>query len=167
MALAYIGLGGNVGDRLDNIARARRGLALLPETVLLQDAPIYETRPVGGPQDQAYFYNSVSLIDTHLEPLQLLSELQSLERRVGRRREDETVRWGPRVLDLDILFYDDMVIEEINLVVPHPRMIERAFVLMPLADLDRDLMHPVLEMTISELLERMDEDDEGIHRISV
>lgn len=167
MALVYVGLGGNLGDRLENITQARKGLALLPETVLIQNASIYETRPVGGPSDQDDFYNSVSLLETRLEPLALLAALQELEYRVGRRRDEETVRWGPRVLDLDIIFYDDRVIEESGLIVPHPRMSERAFVLLPMADLDRDFVHPVLEMTVRELLERMDVENEGIRRLSV
>lgn len=166
MALVYVALGTNLGDRGDNIKRARQELAKLSKTVLIDNAPVYETRPVGGPAGQENYYNSACLLETALEPMALLAELQKIERGLGRMRGTET-RWGPRVIDLDIVLWDDRVIEEPKLVVPHPRMAERAFVLKPLSDLDRDLMHPVLELTVLELLERTDWEHEGIQRISV
>lgn len=167
MALVYVGLGTNLGDRLENIKAARHALARLPDTLLIDNAPVYETTPVGGPADQGDYYNSVSLLDTRLEPLELLRRLQDIERALGRKREAEGVRWGPRLMDLDILLWDDQVIEERDLVAPHPRMAERAFVLAPLADLDADIVHPVVELTVRELLERMDLEHEGIRRIPV
>ncbi|MCD8351207.1 MAG: 2-amino-4-hydroxy-6-hydroxymethyldihydropteridine diphosphokinase [Planctomycetaceae bacterium] len=167
MAMVYVGLGTNLGDRLENIREARKGLAVVPDTDLLDNAPIYETSPVGGPGGQENYYNTVSLVDTRLEPVELLRHLHAIERLRGRRREGETSRWGPRLLDLDILLWDDSVVEEPNLTVPHPRMAERAFVLAPLADLDPDFLHPVLDLTIRELLQRIPPDDAAIRRLSV
>lgn len=165
MTVVFVGFGSNMGDRLDNIRRARRELALLPDTILIDNAHIYETKPVGGPAGQDDYLNSVSLVDTRLEPLELLRRLQQIERQLGRRREGETGRWGPRLIDLDILLWEDSVIEEPELVVPHPRLAERAFVLVPLADLQPDFLHPVLDLTIRELLERNGRDDEGVRRL--
>lgn len=165
MAFVYLGVGSNLGDRKANLMAARQGLAALPQTSLLRNARIYETRPVGGPTGQSPFLNSVSLVDTTLAPFDLLTEIQRLERGIGRRRELEKVRWGPRIIDIDILLWDDMVIDHGELVVPHPRLATRAFALLPLADLDPDLLHPTLERTVAELLERIDLKNEGIRRV--
>ena len=165
MALVYLGLGSNLGDRGANLAAARRGLAKLADTVLIDNAPVYETSPVGGPSGQGNFYNSACLVKTRLEPMDFLRATQELERAIGRVRERETSRWGPRVIDIDILLWGDSVVEEPDLVVPHPHLAERAFALMPLVDLDRDLLHPVLDMTVKELLERIDLENEGIRRL--
>lgn len=165
MALVYLGLGSNLGEREANLAAARNGLAQLRDTVLIDNARIYETPPVGGPSGQGMFLNSASLVETSLEPLEFLREIQEIERRVGRVREAEEVRWGPRVIDIDILLWDDAVFDEGELIVPHPRLAERAFVLLPLADLDGDMLHPVMELTVRELLQRIDLENEGIRRL--
>ena len=167
MAMVFLGLGSNLGDRLANIVEARKELAVLPETILMENAPIYETKALGGPADQEDYLNSVSLVDTKLEPHDLLKHLHTIERRLGRRREGETGRWGPRLIDLDILFWDDSVVEEADLVIPHPRLAERAFVLVPLADIYPDMLHPVIELTIRELLERIGPEHEGVRRLSL
>ena len=165
MALVFLGLGSNLGDRSANLAAARRLLAALPRTALIRDASVYETPPVGGPPGQEPYLNSASLIETRMDPQELLREIQAVEIAVGRDRKAE-VRWGPRVIDIDILFWGDMVLEEPDLVIPHPRLAERAFALLPLADLDPDFLHPVKERTVAELLERIDLEDEGIRRLS-
>lgn len=165
MALAYLGLGSNLGERQANIDAARRGLAMLPDSILIKNAAIYATKPVGGPPDQGEFLNSASLVDTFLEPMAFLAEIHKLERSIGRFREHETVRWGPRIIDIDILLWDDLIMDEKDLVIPHPRLAERAFALLPLADLDRDVLHPALDLTIAELLERTECGDEGIRRL--
>ncbi len=165
MALVHLGLGSNLGDRERNLAEARRRLALVRDSSLLRNAPVYETPPVGGPEGQGRFLNSASLMMTGLSPHEFLREIHAVERSVGRLRESETVRWGPRVIDIDILLWDDAVIDGDELTVPHPRMAERAFVLLPLADLDRDLLHPTLDLTVGELLERLDWNNEGIRRL--
>ena len=167
MALAYLGLGSNMGNRGANLAAARRALAGLPQTGLIKNAFVYETRPVGGPTGQGAFLNSASLVETTLSPYGLLEQIQKVEKDIGRKREAETVRWGPRVIDIDILLWDDLVVDDYGLTIPHPRLSKRAFALLPLADLDPDLLHPTLDLTVRELLERIDLANEGIRRLSV
>ncbi len=168
MPLAYLGLGSNLGDRAENLAAARRSLERMRNTKLLRNAPTYETPPVGGPAGQGSFLNTVSLVETELTPQEFLKEIHKAERAIGRIREKEAERWGPRVIDIDILLWDGGRIEEENLTVPHPRLAERLFALLPLADLDKDLKHPGLNRTIGELLTTLTETDgthEGIRRL--
>jgi 2-amino-4-hydroxy-6-hydroxymethyldihydropteridine diphosphokinase len=132
---AFIGLGSNLGDRL---ATLRQGVAQLEEggdVVAL--SPVYETEPVGGPEDQGAFLNLVVELDTTDSPHQLLARCQALEEAAHRVR---TVRFGPRTLDADVLLVGDLVVDEPDLVVPHPRMWERRFVLAPLSDLAPELV---------------------------
>lgn len=150
MARVFVGLGSNEGDRLANISRAVQLLGGTPGIQLMQMATIYETPPAGGPPQEDYL-NSVVAIETALPPHELLAALKALERRMGRAPSPE--RWGPRVIDLDILLYDQQVIREPHLVIPHPRLPERRFVLEPLAQLAPDAVHPVLRKTVAELLE--------------
>ncbi len=128
---AYLGLGSNLGDRE---AHLRNAVAELPDLAAV--SPVYESSPVGGPP-QDDFLNAVAALDTGLSPRQLLDLAHRLEARAGRVR---TVRWGPRTLDVDVLLVADLVVDEPDLIVPHPRMEERAFVLAPLADLDPSLV---------------------------
>ncbi len=147
MVEAYIGIGSNLGDRRDFCARALGLLGLLPHSRLIAYSSAYETEPVGdvgGP-----FLNLVARVDTELPARRLLGILQETERGLGR---DIARRAGPRTLDLDLLFYGEQVIHDCDLVVPHPRLHERRFVLIPLAELTRNLVHPVLGQTISTLL---------------
>ncbi|MGO9913015.1 MAG: 2-amino-4-hydroxy-6-hydroxymethyldihydropteridine diphosphokinase [Acidimicrobiales bacterium] len=131
--LAWLGLGSNLGDRqsylVDAVAALRR---LDPE---LQVSPVYETAPVGGPEGQGSYLNCVVKLETDLSPRALLAVAQGLESDAERVR---TERDGPRTLDVDLLLLDDLVIDDPDLVVPHPRLSERAFVLAPLEDLDPD-----------------------------
>lgn len=150
MARVFLGVGTNEGDRLDNISRAAQALAASGAVRLIQMATITETEPVGGP-DQPNFLNTVVEVETAVSPHALLQQLQRLERSLGRVPSPQ--RWGPRVIDLDILLYDDRSINEPHLAIPHPQMHLRRFVLEPLAQLAPDLMHPVLKRTIKELLE--------------
>lgn len=166
MAHVYLGLGSNQGDRAANLAAARDGLAALPETRLLRTASVYLTRPVGGPLGQEDFYNSACLVDTALPPRRLLGEIHRLERVIGRRRENERVRWGPRAIDIDILLWDGLTLAEPDLVIPHPRLATRAFALAPLAELDPEFRHPAEGASVGELLERIDQEHEGIRRLS-
>ena len=149
MARVFIGIGSNEGERLSNISRAAQALAQLPMTRLVQMAPIYETAPVGGPP-QGDFLNTVVELDTAIAPRELLAYLKALETQFGRRPSD--VRWGPRVIDLDILLYDQTVTSDPDLIIPHPLLHHRRFVLEPLADLAPALVHPVLKKTVAELL---------------
>jgi 2-amino-4-hydroxy-6-hydroxymethyldihydropteridine diphosphokinase len=148
--IIYLGLGTNLSDRLSNLQQAIT--SLFPGVHVLAQSPIYETQP-WGLTDQPTFLNMVLKGATHLPPLDLFEHLKSLETRLGRL---PSVRWGPRLIDIDILFYSDTVLSSPQLTIPHPRLHERAFVLIPLADLAPDLLHPVLEKTIRQLLDRVD-----------
>jgi len=129
---AFLALGSNLGDRW---ALLRRGVAALPDVVAV--SPVYETDPVGGPDDQGAYLNLVVELDTDLSPRELLAAAQRAEAGAKRVR---TERWGPRTLDVDVLLVGDEAVDEPDLVVPHPRMWERAFVLVPLADLAPELV---------------------------
>lgn len=129
---AFLALGSNLGDRW---ALLRRGVAALPDVVAV--SPVYETDPVGGPSDQGAYLNLVVELDTDLSPRELLEVAHRAEAGAQRVR---TERWGPRTLDVDVLLVGDEVVDEADLVVPHPRMWERAFVLVPLADLAPELV---------------------------
>jgi 2-amino-4-hydroxy-6-hydroxymethyldihydropteridine diphosphokinase len=145
MAIAYIGLGANLGDRLETLQEALDALA---ESVSVLDvSSVYETAPQGC-ADQPDFLNAVARIQTDLPPADLLSAMSGIERRLGRMRHR---RWGPRTIDLDILSYDRLVCHGPDLTLPHPRMHQRAFVLIPLAEIAPQFVHPVFGKTASTL----------------
>jgi len=159
MARVFVGVGSNEGDRKSHLATAGEGLDRLPGTSVAF-SPVYETEPV-GPVPQGRFLNAVAELQTTLSPQELLLALSSIEKAAGRPAPEERVKWGPRTLDLDILLFADTVISADDLVVPHPMMHDRWFVLKPLADLDAGAVHPLLQMTVGELLRHVEENSVG------
>ncbi len=150
----FIGFGSNVGNQLDFCDRAITLLGLLPHSTLLAVSPLYETEPVldhaqPGPK---WFLNGVVQLTTDVTPASLLMVCREIERSLGR---DDDHRTGPRTLDLDILFYGQRVIHDPDLVIPHPRLHQRRFVLAPMTDLDPAWVHPQLHLPVSELLEQV------------
>lgn len=153
MTRAFIGLGSNQGDSHQQLDQALTALAELPRSVLIRCSPRYWTAPVGD-TDQADFLNAVAELDTALEPQDLLRRMQRIEDDLGRERDPDR-RWGPRTIDLDLLLFGHAVIRNAELVVPHPRMARRAFVLKPLADLVPRLEVPGMAR-VAELLDGLD-----------
>lgn len=135
---AYIGVGSNLGDRRENMRRAIRLLAETGEIKVERVAPLYRTAPLGV-EDQPEFFNSVVEVETTLSPQELLARLLKVEASLGRVREK---RWGPRVIDLDLLLYDDLQLVTPELILPHPRLTERAFVVVPLSELAPEMLLP-------------------------
>ncbi len=144
--LIYLAAGSNLGDRLGNLINALEGLP--PQVIPLRTSPVYETPP-WGVLDQPKFLNLVFEAETRLAPVELLKYLKDLETRLGRQPGR---RYGPRVIDLDILFYQDRILNLPELQIPHPQMAARLFVLRPLADLAPDARHPQSGLTVRELL---------------
>jgi 2-amino-4-hydroxy-6-hydroxymethyldihydropteridine diphosphokinase len=146
----YIALGTNLGDRLANLRAAIQSMP--PDVHVLTESHVYETPPWGY-KDQPAFLNMVVKAETDLEPEPLLQHLKQLEAQLGR---EKSVRWGPRLIDLDILFYDNLILDTPPLVIPHPRLHERGFVLVPLTDVAAEYMHPILGEFVWELLLKAD-----------
>jgi 2-amino-4-hydroxy-6-hydroxymethyldihydropteridine diphosphokinase len=147
MAKIYLGLGSNVGNRARNIYSALR--CLQDEIQLDRISSLYETQPVGY-SHQAWFLNLVCAGETHLSPEDLLVLAKRIEREMGR---EEGIRFGPRIVDIDILFYDGLIMATPQLEIPHPRLAERGFVLIPLNEIAPGLPHPRLKLSVRELLD--------------
>ncbi len=147
----YIGFGSNVGDRVDFCDRAVTLLSLLPHSRVTGVSLLYETEPVrdGADPGDGWFLNGVVQLETDVTPKSLLAVLREIERSLGR---DQDNRSGPRTIDLDILFYGDRIIDEPGLVVPHPRVHQRRFVLIPLSELAPLLTHPVTRRSVNQML---------------
>lgn len=146
MPRVFIGLGANVGEREANI---RRALSLIEEDgagEIVRVSGLIETDPLGGPPGQPAYLNGAAELETDLAPEDLLGAMKDVERRVGRVERE---RWGPREIDLDILLYDDLVVKSENLEIPHPRMLDRAFVLRPLAEIAPEVTHPLSGRSIA------------------
>ncbi|MCU1460010.1 MAG: sulD [Acidimicrobiales bacterium] len=148
MARAFLGLGSNLGDRRRHLATA---VAALPDVVAV--SPVYETDPVGGPEGQGPYLNIVVELATDLTPRELLDVARRLEAAAGRVRAE---RWGPRTLDVDVLWVDGVTVDEPDLTVPHPRMWARRFVVAPLGDLAPDLLPEGWESGVEGSARRVD-----------
>ena len=145
----YVGIGSNLGDKKANCLKALDMMDQLRDTRVKDVSPFYRTEPVGVKEQQNWYLNAVALLGTMLEPARLMAELMVIEKQLGRERKK---RWDSRTIDLDVLLYGDMVINDVDLQIPHPRLHIRRFVLVPLADLAPDLVHPVLKESIRDLL---------------
>ncbi len=149
MVAALVALGSNLGDRRQTLDQAVEKIAVCRGVSLLAASAWHATDPIGGPTGQGQFLNGAVLLDTSLSALQLFAVLQSIESAAGR---DRAVRWGPRTLDLDLLLFGDEVIHSPQLIVPHPQMAFRRFVLEPAAEIASNLVHPTIGWSITRLL---------------
>jgi 2-amino-4-hydroxy-6-hydroxymethyldihydropteridine diphosphokinase len=149
--IAFIGIGANLGDPAASCHDALRRLGVVPEVRLLRSSSLYRTEPVGL-RDQAWFINAVAEIRTGLRPRPLFEALKGIECEMGRM---EGLRWGPRVIDLDLLLYGQDVVAEKGLVIPHPEMHRRRFVLEPLCELASYVIHPAFGVSARGLLDRL------------
>ena len=156
MVEAYIAFGSNIGDREANINRA---LGILKQKIkIIKISPLYQTKPMYL-ENQEWFLNGAAKVETELTPKGLLDFLKSTEKTMGRK---DVGRNGPRIIDLDILFYSDRVLNETNLLIPHPKLQERAFVLVPLAEIEPNLIHPIYKKSIATLLSELKYDKSEI-----
>jgi 2-amino-4-hydroxy-6-hydroxymethyldihydropteridine diphosphokinase len=146
--MVFLGIGSNIGDRAGYLTKALEYLAELPGSSILNRSSVYESDPWGH-QDQAPFLNQAVELETALEPRPLLDACQAIERRLGRERGE---KWGPRTVDIDILLFDSRVVEQDGLRIPHARMTDRRFVLVPLAEIAADRTVPPGSRTVSEWL---------------
>jgi len=150
MSVAYIGIGSNLGNRQENCLHA---IELLQEKgiIVTKRSSLYETAP-WGVKDQPPFLNMTIEIETELEPKVLLRILKDVEKKLGRKK---SLKWGPRIIDLDILLVDDLISDGDDLKIPHPLMHKRDFVLRPLCEIAPDVKHPLLKLSIDELLQKL------------
>jgi 2-amino-4-hydroxy-6-hydroxymethyldihydropteridine diphosphokinase len=160
MNKVFLLIGGNMGDRLQNLHQA---IALLSAACgpVIQQSAVYETA-AWGKTDQAAFLNQALLITTTLTPHELITTILSVEEKMGRRRMEKN---GPRVIDIDIIFYNDLVMHEPHLTIPHPQLQNRRFVLVPLCELAPEFVHPVFHKTIARLLAECG-DELGVEKLS-
>lgn len=148
MPIVYLSFGSNEGDRTKNIEQAIKLLNHNPEIQVKRKSSLYETAPVDY-LDQPWFLNGVVEIETDLSPLELLDTIKLIEKKLGRK--EGGIRWGPRIIDLDIILYNSLLIDTPRLTIPHPRASERAFVLLPLAELAPGLLYPGRGKRVEEL----------------
>lgn len=160
MERVFLGLGSNLGDRVKTIRKAKEMISSIPGVSVSSSSSLYETEPVGI-SDQPMFINAVLEVETDLSPKELFSKLKDIEAKLGRTK---TIRWGPRVIDIDILLYGKRIIEGKDLTIPHPEMAKRGFVLVPLCEITPEVRHPKLEKTIRELADGLG-DFRGVEKI--
>lgn len=160
---AYVGVGSNLGQKRDNCLRGIAALTSGGHCRLLKQSRLYRTEPVDY-LDQDWFVNCVVQIETCLDPFQLLAVLQEIQKKAG--RVQDAIRFGPRILDMDIIFFDETVIDHPDLTLPHPRMHLRRFVLKPLCDMEPTLRHPILDQSVQHLLDNLEDAGQGVVELS-
>ena len=158
MSRVFISIGSNLGNKIDNCRQAIKEIAEF--TKIVRASSLYETEPVGK-EDQPNFINAAVEIETDLSPHELLTQLHVIENNLGRVREE---KWGPRTIDLDIIFYDNLIIKDNDLIIPHPRAHERRFVLEPIKEIAPDFIDPDLKVSISDLLSNLN-DEKSVIRL--
>jgi len=159
MSVVFIGLGSNIGDRVGYVQQAHKLLSDTAGINIINSSSLYETEPYGY-KDQEWFVNAVVQLETTLEPHQLLEVCQRIEKQLGRIRHPEAPQWGPRTVDLDLLLYDDLIIADDRLQIPHPGLHQRAYALVPLLELEPDLLHPVLRKSVLDVHSELPEPEE-------
>lgn len=159
----FLSVGANLGDRLRNCCRGIEALCSDASVRLVQRAPFYETEPVDF-KKQAWFFNTAIKIVTSLSPIELLNRIAVIQSEMGRKQGG--IRFGPRSLDLDLIFYQDCILSADRLTLPHPRMHKRRFVLQPICDIDPTVVHPTLGKDVKTLLNQLDEGDQQIKKCS-
>lgn len=159
MSEVYFSIGTNVGKRIENLIEAVEGLQTIIQNIKISD--VYETEPWGY-ESQEPFLNICVVGLTVLEPEKLLKKVKSLEKEIGR---EETFKWGPRKIDIDLLFIDDLIIKKNDLEIPHQGIAERAFVLIPFMDINSNFMHPILKKRIQELASEIGTD--GVKKFEI
>jgi len=157
--IAYISVGSNIGDKLQNCQKGILALKQPLVSKLRAQSPFYLSEPVDY-KAQDWFINAVIKIETTLKPFPLLEKLKAIQHRAGRKHH--RIRYGPRILDMDILLYDDRVIGSPGLKIPHPRMHKRRFVLQPICDIDKTIVHPVFKKDMKNLLDNLDNDGQRL-----
>lgn len=156
---AFVGVGSNLGQKRDNCLQGIAALTSDGHSRLLNQSRLYRTEPVDY-LDQDWFVNCAVRIETRLGPFELLAALQDIQRKAGRVRD--AFRFGPRILDMDVIFFDAVVMDHPVLILPHPRMHLRRFVLKPICDMDPTLCHPILNQTVQHLLDSLEDAGQGI-----
>jgi len=154
----YVGIGSNVGDRKDNFLEALNRLTKLPDTKVIKESSLYESEPLGDAKE--WYVNGAIQIETRFKPDALLLKFKNIERAMGRKKVKK--RWGSRIIDLDILLYDGLILKKKNLQIPHPEIQNRKFVLVPLSEIAPQVIHPELGVSISELLINVN-DNKKVH----
>jgi 2-amino-4-hydroxy-6-hydroxymethyldihydropteridine diphosphokinase len=149
---AFVALGSNIEPRIAYVESALNEVSAHPGIHIIKISSIYETQPVGGPEGQGPYLNAVMELAVHLSPHELLTALLAIETQLGRKRD---IPWGPRTIDLDILLYDRLIIADEDLVIPHPLMHERRFVMQGLAEIAPEVVHPMIGMSAQTILENL------------
>jgi len=150
----YIGIGSNLGKKKENFLEALARIANIPNSKIIKESSLYESEPLG--ESKQWYVNGVIEIETELRPELLLKKFKNIERAMGRKKVRK--RWGARIIDLDILLFETLILEKRSLKIPHPEIPNRKFVLIPLSEIAPQVIHPVLGKTISELLIKVKDD---------